>query len=211
MGMKPTYNELEIILSETQNDLSKTRAALFETQKELSKTQHLLKIALERISILEEKINKNSKNSSKPPSSDQKSNSPKSQNQRKFRGKGFSRVSFRPDQVDHFVHCSLETCPSCGSKDLSELDKALTLQQVDLPEVKAIVTQYSCQQHRCESCGTLSFARVPKGVPNSAFGTRLMMLITTLTGVLHPSKRDASWLVKKLHGNRYERRLNYQC
>jgi len=38
MGMKPTYNELEIILSETQNDLSKTRAALFETQKELSKT-----------------------------------------------------------------------------------------------------------------------------------------------------------------------------
>ncbi len=48
LGMKPTYEELE-------NDLK-------ETQK-------LLKIALERIIKLEEQINKNSKNSSKPPSS----------------------------------------------------------------------------------------------------------------------------------------------
>lgn len=43
--MKPTYEDLE---------------------KELKETQKLLKIALERIIKLEEQINKNSKNSSKP-------------------------------------------------------------------------------------------------------------------------------------------------
>ncbi|CCB85476.1 unknown protein [Parachlamydia acanthamoebae UV-7] len=52
--MKPTYEELEAILVKTQN---------------------LLKLALDRITVLEEKLNKNSKNSSKPPSSDRKSNS----------------------------------------------------------------------------------------------------------------------------------------
>jgi len=51
--MKPTYEELEA---------------------ELARTQELLKKALDRIATLEDQINKNSKNSSKPPSSDQKSN-----------------------------------------------------------------------------------------------------------------------------------------
>ena len=47
--MKPTYEELE---------------------SALAKMQHLLKLALDRIAELEERLNKNSKNSSKPPSSD---------------------------------------------------------------------------------------------------------------------------------------------
>lgn len=41
--MKPTYEELE---------------------STLAKTQHLLKLALDRIAALEERLNKNSKNSS---------------------------------------------------------------------------------------------------------------------------------------------------
>ena len=56
--MKPTYEELEIRLNSTLEDLVKT--------------QNLLKLALERIAVLEERLNKNSKNSSKPPSSDRK-------------------------------------------------------------------------------------------------------------------------------------------
>ena len=190
--MKPTYEELETALVNTQTELA-------NTQTELAKMHHLLKLALERIAVLEEQLNKNSKNSSKPPSTDQKSNSTGSKNTRKNRSKGVNRKSFPPDQVNHFVDCSLESCPLCGSKELSELDKTLSLQQVDLPEVKPIVTQYNCKQHRCESCGTPSFARLPEGVPDSAFGIRLMALITALTGALHLSKRDAIWLVKNLY------------
>jgi len=177
--MKPTYDELETSLANTQN---------------------LLKLALKRIAILEEQLNKNSKNSSKPPSTDQKSNSTKGNSPRNFRNKGFNRASFPPDQVDDFISCSLENCPCCGSIKLSELDKTLMFQQVDLPEAKAIVTQYNCKQHKCKSCGNISFAPLPKGVPDSAFGSRLMAFIATLTGALHLSKREAIWLVKNLYG-----------
>jgi len=65
----------------------------------------------------------------------------------------------------------------------------------DLFNILKVGFQYNCKQHRCESCGNSSFAHLPKGVPDSAFGTRLMSLI----GALHLSKRDAIWLVKNLY------------
>jgi|GEM_PF-4592203 len=45
-----------------------------ELEEELKKTKELLMLALNRIVELEESFNKNSKNSSKPSSTDQKSN-----------------------------------------------------------------------------------------------------------------------------------------
>ena len=51
--MKPTYEQLEI---------------------ELAETRAHLKLALNEIATLKEKLNQNSRNSSKPPSTDQKAN-----------------------------------------------------------------------------------------------------------------------------------------
>lgn len=56
-GMQPTYEELE--------------QQLKQTIEEHSRTKDLLKIALDKVAQLEKQINKNSKNSSKPPSTDQ--------------------------------------------------------------------------------------------------------------------------------------------
>lgn len=183
--MKPTYEELESQLSILQS--------------KLSRTEELLKLALERIHLLEERLNKNSKNSSKPPSTDQKANTSDSRRQRKSRP-GTSRSLLTADKVDHFHKCTLDNCPNCGSKQLVEQSQNLILQQVELPEVKAVVTQFTCPKYYCKKCGDESFAKLPKGVPNSAFGPRLMALIATLTGVFHLSKRDVIQLVLDLYG-----------
>lgn len=177
--MKPTYDELEA---------------------KLVNTEALLKLALERIAKLEERLNANSKNSSKPPSTDHKANSkPKKSGSRKSR-KGASRTVYPPEKVDTVVACTLDQCPGCGSKDLIDEQKPLMLQQVELPEVKATVTQFNCAKYRCCGCGEHSFAHLPPGIPNSAFGVRLMALITMLTGAFHLSKRDAMQLVQDLYG-----------
>lgn len=177
--MKPTYEELEAKLAETLN---------------------LLKIALERISVLEERINKNSKNSSKPPSTDRKENSPSENKGPKKPRSGINRKLLSSDQIDHFHTCTLDSCPCCGSNQLIDQDRPLILQQVELPEVKAVATQFNCTKYACASCGEESIADLPNGVPNSAFGPRLMALIATLTGVFHLAKRDAMQLVRDLHG-----------
>jgi len=184
--MKPTYQELE--------------GKLAQTEARLEQTHQLLKLALERIASLEERLNKNSKNSSKPPSLDQKSNSQKKNTRRKDRGKGVNRNAFPPERIDQHVSCSLDQCPDCGSSQLVDLDTPLILQQVDLPHVQAIVTQFNLNKHRCNCCGNSSFADLPMGTPNSAFGPRMMALIATLTGGLHLAKRDAMQLIRDLYG-----------
>ncbi|MCX8491249.1 MAG: IS66 family transposase, partial [Cyclobacteriaceae bacterium] len=105
-----------------------------------------------------------------------------------------------PDQIDHFHVCTLDCCPGCGSNDIVDQEQPLVLQQVELPEVKAFTTQFNCTKYRCTSCGEKSFASLPKGIPNSAFGPRLMALVATLTGVFHLAKRDAIRLVEDLYG-----------
>ena len=184
--MKPSYEELEFKLQ--------------ATEAKLIETTNLLRMAIDRIAVLEERLNKNSKNSSKPPSSDQKANT--SNNGRKGRSgrPGVNRVLLPPEQIDQVHDCQLTNCPCCGSQSLIDQGLSWVLQQVDLPEVKANITQYNCSKYICSGCGETSFASLPNGVPNSAFGPRLTALIATLTGVFHLAKRDAIQLVKDLYG-----------
>lgn len=186
--MKRTYEELE--------------AELAIVQTELVKTQGLLKIALEEISKLQERIGRNSKNSSKSPSTDQKSNTPQDQNSRKKRKgrKGKARAPFPKERVDRHVTCTQENCPHCGSKAIQLNGASPEIwQQAELPEVKAIITEYQLQRYSCDSCGKNSTANLPAGVPHSAFGPKLMGLLAVLTGVFHLAKREATQLIKDLY------------
>lgn len=185
--MKPSYEELEI--------------KLLATEAKLTEAHRLLKLAIERIAVLEERLNKNSKNSSKPPSSDHKPNMDDPKKPRKSRG-GINRTLLPPDQIDHFQTCELSNCPCCGSHRLIDQNQPLVLQQAELPEVKAVTTQFNCTKYACDSCGEQFFANLPNGVPNSVFGPRLMGLIAALTGVFHLAKRDAMLLIRDLYGVR---------
>lgn len=178
--MKPTYQELEA-------DLAQTKA--------------LLRIALEEISKLKERINRNSQNSSKPPSTDQKGNSSGDQSKKKGGREGVARVAFPPERVDNHVPCTLTNCPHCHSTllHLSQQPPEI-IQQAELPEAQAVVTEYMLSKYCCGTCGKGSSGHLPAGIPDSAFGPRLMGLLAALTGVFHLAKREAIQLIKDLYG-----------
>jgi transposase len=114
---------------------------------------------------------------------------------------GKARAPFSADKIDRHVHCTRENCPHCGSSKIQlNGQPAEILQQAELPEIKAIITEYQLQKYRCEECGKNSTATLPLGVPDSAFGPKLMGLLATLTGVLHVAKREAIQLIKDLYG-----------
>lgn len=179
--MKPTYEQLE---------------------QEVERLKELLKQALNRIVELENQIGRNSKNSSKPPSTDQKGNTPNNTNQKKKKPHvGKSRTPYPPEEVDHQITCTRENCPHCKSTQLQLLAEApVVWQQVELPPVQAIVTQFECQRYRCKECDKRSIGSLPEGVPYSAFGPKLMALIASLTGRFHMAKRDAMLLISDLYG-----------
>lgn len=178
--MKPTYEELEA---------------------KVQRLEELLKQALEKIAQLEEQLKRNSKNSSKPPSTDQKSNTPDTDKKLPRDSRtGKARPSFPPDKIDRHVQCKQENCPHCGSSKIQlNRDSSEILQQAELPEIKAIITEFHLQKYHCEECGKNSTARLPPGIPDSAFGPKLMGLLATLTGVLHVAKREAIQLIKDLY------------
>jgi len=176
--MKPSYEELEA---------------------ELVKVKNLLKKALEEIESLKEKLNKNSNNSSKPPSTDQKKNTEDKPRKNRKSRKGINRPFFLKEQIDQRIECTLEQCPHCGSHSLEELPMIDILQQAELPEVKAIITEYTRKKYHCSSCKNSSYANLPEGLPNSSFGPRLMGLLATLTGVFHLAKREAIQLLKDIY------------
>lgn len=184
--MKPTYEELEEKL---------TRA-----EEKIDLLSKMLKEALGKITELEEKLKLNSNNSSKPPSTDQKGNTPKKDKKKKPSRKGKSRTPFSKDRVDKQVNCERQYCAHCNSESLELLTNLPeVLQQVELPVVRAIVTEYILHKYKCSTCGKQSTAELPDGVPNTVFGPSVMALFSTLTGLFHLAKREAIQLIKELY------------
>lgn len=184
--MKPSYEELE--------------QRCEELQQRVNILEELLRKALARITELEEKLGKNSQNSSKPPSSNQKSNTPGGRKRKRQGHPGQARPLYPPDEVDQHIQCESDCCPHCQSQNLEQLADPFIWQQVELPIVQAIITQYNRFKYRCRDCEERSVAPLPEGVPHSAFGPKLMAFLACLTGRFHLSKREAITLVKDLYG-----------
>ncbi len=193
--MKPTYAELE-------SQFHRTKAELVQTQELLKKAFEEINRLVTEVAQLKEKIDKNSKNSSKPPSTDQKGNTASDQPKKKRKKrKGISKALYPPERIDHRIECALDNCPHCGSFAIQwNGQPSEMLQQAELPEIKAIITEYELLKYICLSCRTNSVAPLPLGVPDSVFGPKLMGLLVTLTGVFHLAKREAIQLIKELYG-----------
>ncbi|MFQ5730169.1 MAG: transposase, partial [Waddliaceae bacterium] len=113
--------------------------------------------------------------------------------------KGIARSVYPPERVDASIDCTHANCPHCGSDSIEIIGTPEALQQAELPDVRAIVTEYLLHKYLCNSYGKQSTADLPIGVPDSPFGPRLMGLFATLTGVLHVAKREAVQLMKDLY------------
>src|ERR1700722_650456 len=118
--LKPTYEELFALVQHQ----SKMIFEQGQTIKRLEK----------KIVELEEKLKLNSKNSSKPPSTDQKGKNdvPKKKGGAKLGHPGHFRPLFSTDQVDAFVTLRAENCPSCGEAVQPSGDPPPIHQQVEI-------------------------------------------------------------------------------
>ncbi|MDR2116070.1 MAG: DUF6444 domain-containing protein [Planctomycetaceae bacterium] len=115
-----------------------------------------------RIAVLE----KNSSNSSKPPSSDivkpSRDFSPSHQHRRRKIGgqKGYTchtRPQFSQDQVDDVIPLHLDKCPVCGGEvTLAEQESPRVHQQVEVVANPFIVTEYHQYRYRCEHCQSVN-------------------------------------------------------
>jgi transposase len=137
-----------------------------------------------RIKELEGRLNQNSSNSSKPPSSDgfkkrianlRKSSGKKPGGQRGHQGTTLEMVN-DPDEV--ILHLPLgEGGCSCGCKNWEELAPEVA-QVIDMPVTKPKITEHRRTRYQCKECGYIVSGTFPEGiVANRAqYGERIQSL-----------------------------------
>lgn len=155
-------------------------------------TRHAAEIAAltARIAELERRLDLNSRNSGKPPSSDGLKKPPRTRSLREKSGrkpggqKGHKGETLRqvaePDTtVDHFP----ETCRRCGSALTPAMATGFGARQVfDLPAPRPlVVTEHRAHHCRCGKCGAETGAWFPQGVTAPVqYGARIMAMVVYL-------------------------------
>lgn len=152
---------------------------------------------------LVERVNKNSQNSSKPPSSDPpkrrvypkpEPSEQKKGGQRKHPGNGRKLISVK--QVGRVVKCVPTVCKDCGALLLGEDAKPERHQVCELPKIEPEIVEYQRHTLNCVVCGVKNQAEWPKDMPKGGFGERLQALIGYLSGRFGISQRDMNELLE---------------
>lgn len=187
-----------------------------ELEAELA-AAHVRIAALEKqVALLLEKLNRNSGNSSQPPSSD----SPATRTQRRERdhGKGkdpnrrkrggqpghpgATRPLLPPEEVDQVVDVYPVECENCWKPLPHTPDPApVRLQTTELPPIKPHTTEHRLHAVVCPECHYKTSAPYDQA-PSSPFGPRLCSIIALLTGVYHVSRRATVSILDDVVGTR---------
>lgn len=161
----------------------------------------------QRIADLEERLGRNSTNSSRPPSSDPPSvkRKPPAPPSGKRRGgqpghHHHPRALVPPERLRHIVECRPPHCRWCGHDLHGDDPEPLRHQVAEVPPIEPTVDEYRLHRLKCPRCGTSTCATLPPGVPAGAFGPRLRAILSVLAGAYRLGKRPIRRLASDLLG-----------
>ncbi len=189
-----TKEQLSKLTSEEKDDLIFELCEHF--QKELQMLRYELQQANARIKELEGQISKNSRNSSKPPSSDGlKKPNPKSQRNRGEKPTGGQQshpgtTLFQVEIPDVVVTHPVEVCEECQQS----LRGALLLghekrQDIDLLSIEPVITEHQAEIKICPFYGCKNKGKFPENITQPIqYGTRVKAVASYLGAA--PQKLD---------------------
>jgi transposase len=128
------------------------------------------------------KPRKTAKNSSLPPSKDEKANKKPTSEAKRGPKHGHPGVSRERSEPDETVECRVTRCTCCG-EDLSHLPQheAGRHQVIDIPKVQPVVRDIVRYGRYCPGCETYQRADLPPGVePDRVFGPYIEQLVLYL-------------------------------
>jgi len=167
----------------------------------------------ERIAQLERRLNRNSRNSSTPPSVDppskkapKRGKDPSGRSQGAQTGhEGHGRELLPLAAVDELIEYWPECC-GCGhvfsDGELLVVGEPFRHQVEELPVISAQVIEHRAQRVCCPGCGRHTRAEIPGDVAKSAFGPRFEAAVAALSVRNRVSRRDVVELCEELFGAR---------
>src|SRR5512135_407707 len=158
-----------------------------------------------QVADLQARLQLNSTNSSKPPSSDPiglKRKPPVPPSGRKRGGQpGHHRALRRlvpPEKVRTITDCRPTDCRRCGHALVGDDPAPLVHQVAELPKIEPLVDAYRLHRLACPQCGVTTCGSLPAGVPRGCFGPYLQAVLSTIAGVYRLRKRQVQQMVGDL-------------
>jgi transposase len=155
---------------------------------------------------LQERLKQNSRNSSRPPSSDppQSPRPPRPRSGRRRGGQpghpGYTRPLIPVEEVDEVVVLKPDLCGGCQEPLWGDDPTPFRHQVIDIPPIQPVVTEYQWHQLVCPACGETTRAPWPEGVPSGTYGPRVHATVALCTGSYRLSKRTTQQVMDDLFG-----------
>src|SRR3954467_12099875 len=167
----------------------------------------LIRCLEQRIADLEERLGKNSTNSSKPPSTDPpsvKRRPPAPASGKKRGGQPGHRRKARslvpPEQLRQVFECKPPRSRWGKAALAGDAPEPIRHQVAEVPPVLPVVDEYRLHRLKCPRCRTSTCATLPPGVPQGAFGPRLRAILSVMAGAYRLGKRPIRQLAFDLLG-----------
>jgi transposase len=169
--------------------------------------QDQLQLFVQRVKQLEEQVNKNSRNSSKPPASDGLKK-PKTKRLRKRSGKkpggqeGHKGHTLeKVKEPDHLIPLPVTSCSCCADLSNVPVSSYDCRQVFELPKPKLEVTEFQSEIKICPKCGQTAKAPFPEGVNAPVqYGSRFRGMLVYLHNQHYIPADRLSQLVFDLYG-----------
>jgi len=156
---------------------------ILQKNQELESEKEQLKKKVEKLESL---LKKNSHNSSKPPSSDQKkqiknSRASSSRNPGGQTGHKGTTLQLR-DNPQKIIRHKVQKCKRCGNDiKQAEIIKIKRRQVIDIPPIEVVVEEHQTEIKRCNCCGKINESKFPERIKNTVqYGEQIKSIITYL-------------------------------
>ena len=164
-----------------------------------------------RVAELLHRLDLNSSNSSKPPSSDPSwlpAPPSKPRSGKKPGGQPGHPGAFRQrlplERVSHIVDYIPDTCSHCQASLVGQygphLPESSWHQVAELPKVVAEITEHRGHQRTCACCGKVTRKEIPSEIRANCAGPKLAGAVAFMGGFLHASKRAIQETCETLFG-----------
>jgi len=181
MSMEEENHHLREQLAQREERIQQQRLLIEQMQEQIASLT-------QQVKDLQDRLAKDSHNSSLPPSSDRFVRQPKSLRQKSEKKSGGQeghpgatlRFSQAPDEV---IEHQVTVCSSC-QQDLRQVQACVTLrrQVVDIPSPRLIVQEHRAEQKQCPRCQHLTLASFPPDVTAPIqYGPRIGAVAVYLT------------------------------
>lgn len=158
----------------------------------------------QRIEQLESRLNQNSQNSNKPPSSDPPYQRPErgSKKSKRRRGgqkghKGHRQELLKPTEV---VTIDPGPCAcGCARRRSGSLRSFYTHQWIELPEIRMHVKHVVLKKSQCSGCGRWLKAKLPQEY-HTGYGPRFSALVAEMSGIQGASRQAVAEFIQNVFG-----------